>query len=352
MQVDPRDIDVIAPNLKRRFSGVTSTIVRLVPLQAQDIAIASAGPVLPDEMPQIPMPGLLTMPRKGPSGPRVWHARRNTEMLAGLALKHILRKRLKLLFTSAAQRRHTGYTRWLIGQMDALVATSARSASYLDHPAEVIHHGIDTETFAPSADRRALRQRLGLSPDATLVGCFGRIRSQKGTDLFVEAMIRLLPEHPGAEGVIMGGVTADQQGFVSDLKARIAEAGLADRLLILPEDKGFTIAPWFQAVDLYIAPQRWEGFGLTPLEAMSCGVPVVATRVGAFEELVADGETGLLVPAEDLDALTDATDRLLGDPELRMRFAEAARPRALEGFRIEAEAAALNAIYRRLLEGG
>ncbi|MEM0946907.1 MAG: glycosyltransferase family 4 protein [Pseudomonadota bacterium] len=349
MEVEAKDIDVIAPNLKRRFSGVTSTVVRLVPLQARDIAIASVGPVLPEAMPRIPLHRVIAMSRSGPSGPRVWHARRNTEMLAGLVLKHFLRKRLKLMFTSAAQRRHTGYTRWLIAQMDAIVATSARSAGYLERPAEIIHHGIDTETFAPPEDRGALRRRLGLDPDAVLIGCFGRIRAQKGTDLFVETMIRLLPNHRDAQGVIMGGVTADQHGFVDGLRARIAEAGLNDRLHILPEDKGFTIAPWFQAVDLYVAPQRWEGFGLTPLEAMSCGVPVVATRVGAFEELVADEETGFLVPAEDLDALTGATARLLGDPALRARFAGASRPRAVDGFKIEAEAAALNAIYRRLL---
>ena len=346
---DPAGIDVIAPNLKRRYSGVTSTVVRLIPVQAREIAIATAGPVLPDDLPRIPLARLLTMSRSGPSGHRVWHARRNTEMLAGLALKYLLGKRLKLLFTSAAQRRHTGYTRWLIRRMDALVATSAKSAGYLDRPAEVIHHGIDVETFSPPLDRAALRRSLGLDPDALLIGCFGRIRHQKGTDLFVESMIRLLPKHPGAQAVIMGGVTRDQEGFRDTLLSRIRDADLEDRIRILPEDKGFTIAPWFQAVDLYIAPQRWEGFGLTPLEAMSCGVPVVATRVGAFEELVADGETGCLVPPDDIDALTEATDGLLADPGLRAEMARAARPRVEAGFRIETEAASLNRIYRALL---
>ena len=82
---------------------------------------------------------------------------------------------------------------------------------------------------------------------------------------------------------------------------------------------------------------------------MSCGVPVVATRVGAFEDLIADGATGLLVAREDLAGLRDATGRLLSDPDLRERFAEAARPHVEVNFRIEGEAAALIAIYRQLL---
>ena len=90
------DIDVIVPNFKRRLSGVTATVVRLVPLQAQSIRIAATAPALPADIPQVPLRALLTMSRAGPSGWRVWHARRNVEMLAGLALSRLLRKRLKL----------------------------------------------------------------------------------------------------------------------------------------------------------------------------------------------------------------------------------------------------------------
>ncbi|MEM1272184.1 MAG: glycosyltransferase family 4 protein [Pseudomonadota bacterium] len=348
-QIDPRTLDVIAPNFKRRMSGVSSTVYRLIPIQAKDIAIASSGPRLPQEMPQVSATALLTMSKSGPSGRRIWHARRNTEMLVGLFLRRVLRKKLRLLFTSAAQRRHTGYTRWLLGQMDAIVATSGKAASYLDHTADVIHHGIDTQQFAPVASRAEVRRRLNLPADPVLVGCFGRIRAQKGTDLFVDAMLRLLPDRPGAMGIIMGGVTSNETGFADDLRARIAAAGLSDRLHILPEDQGFSIAPWFQAMDLYVAPQRWEGFGLTPLEAMACGLPVVATRVGAFEEIVLDDETGRLVPADDVDALTGAIGSYLDDADTRASHGVAARARAASQFRIEDEAAALNAVYRKLL---
>ncbi len=349
MYTDPNSVDVIAPNLKRRYSGVTSTVVRLVPVQAQKVAIATTGPVLPNDLPQFPLSKLPFISRSGPSGPRIWHARRNIEMLAGLILKHVFRKRLKLVFTSAAQRRRGEYSRWLIRKMDAVIAASGKAASYLEVPNTVILHGIDVDEFSPSKDRTALRAKLGLDPDALIVGCFGRLREQKGTDIFVEAMLQLLPQHPNAHGIIMGGVTRDQQSLVNDLKAKIASAGLTDRLRILPEDKGFTIAPWFQASDIYVAPQRWEGFGLTPLEAMSCGVPVVATRVGAFEDLVADGETGFLVQPEQLTQLVDATNKLMSNTNLRNSMAEASRHKAEQHHKIEHEANAINEIYQDLM---
>lgn len=342
-------IDVIAPNFKRRLSGVTSTVVRLVPLQAQQIAIAAAAPEMPPVVPQVPLAALPFMSRSGPSGARVWHARRNVEMLAGIALKRVLGKRLKLLFTSASQRHHTGFTKWLIAQMDAVVSTSARTAGYLDRSSTVIHHGIDTEGFVPAIDKSAQRRLLGLPQDALLVGCYGRIREQKGTGDFVDAMIRLLATRPDVVALVMGRATEKHQAFEAGLQARVAEAGLEDRIRFLPEVAVWQMSDWYRALDLYVAPQRWEGFGLTPLEAMSCGVPVLATRVGAFEELVADGETGRLIPAEDIAAMVEGAGALLDNPAELARMGAAARSHVLAHFRIEDEAAALVALYRELL---
>ncbi|GFE51279.1 glycosyl transferase family 1 [Roseobacter cerasinus] len=346
---DIRRIEVLAPNFKRRLSGVTSTVIRLVPIQAEQIAIAATGPVLPDHVPQVPLSALPMMPRRGPNGWRVWHARRNVEMIGGLALRYLLGKRLKLLFTSASQRKQTGLTRWLIRRMDAVIATSEKTASYLEIPSEVIMHGIDIAGFSPSADRSSLRDTLGVADDGPVIGCYGRIRAQKGTDVYVDAMIGLLRDHPTATALVMGRATAEHRGFEEDLRGKIAEAGLSERLRFMPEVPPEAMADWYRILDLYVAPQRWEGFGLTPIEAMACGCPVVATRVGAFEALVVQDETGLLVETGDPEVIRQAADHILSDPERLQQWSVAARRHVERRFSIEREATALVDVYRRLL---
>ena len=339
-------IEVIAPNFKRRLSGVTATIARLLPAQAQSIAIVATGPGLPAHVPSVPWWSVILM---GGRRRRIWHARRNTEMLAGLILRHVLRKRLKLVFTSASQRNHTRYTRLLVSGMDAVIATSGRSASYLWRSSVMIPHGIDTRTFRPAADRCALRRSLGLS-DSFIIGCFGRIRHQKGTDVFVDAMLGVLPRHSDVTALVMGRTTGKHQSFLQSLRDRVKQAGFEHRILFLPESPVDAMPRWYQALDLFVAPQRWEGFGVTPLEAMACGVPVIATTVGAFDELVVERKTGRLIPPGDADQMRAAIEAALVSPDTHRYWSTAARRHVEAGFRIEDEAAALNVLYRALLD--
>ena len=344
-------VEVIAPNLKRRLSGVTATIARLLPVQARSIGIAATGSGLPAHVPCVALWSVIRMSGREC---RVWHARRNTEMLLGLILRHVLRKRLKLVFTSASQRPHTRYTRALISGMDTVVATSRRSMSYLRRPAQVITHGIDTVIFRPPADRRGLRRTLGLPESAfenVIVGCYGRIRRQKGTDVFVDAMLEVLPHRPGVTALVMGRATQKHRPFLQSLREKVARAKLEDRILFLAEASVDDMARWYQALDLCVAPQRWEGFGLTPLEAMACGVPVIATTVGAFDELVVEGATGRLIPPGEVEPMRAAVDAALASPDTLRQWSAAARRHVEQGFRIEDEAEALNALYRELLGG-
>ncbi|TKT80446.1 glycosyltransferase family 4 protein [Aquamicrobium sp. LC103] len=343
-------VRVIVPNFKRRLSGVTSTIIQLVPLQASLIGIATLGPGLPDRLPRMrwwQVASLLRRPERFPV--RVWHARRNPEMLAGVVLKKIFRAPLKLVFTSASQRRHTGWTRFLIGRMDAVIATSRKTAAYLRVPNTVVMHGIDTERFRPAVDRSEAQRAVGLEPGRHYVGCFGRVRRQKGTDLFVDAMIELLPHHPEWSAVIAGRATAQHKAFEDELKARVASAGLADRILFVGEHRD--IDRWYRALTLFVAPQRWEGFGLTPLEAMASGVPVVAADVGAFSELIEEGSTGTIVPADDPIAMRAAIAAYLDKPELVALHGRQARDHVGARFQLRQEADRLIEIYEELGRG-
>ena len=161
---DFASVAVVAPSLHWRYSGVTSTIIDLIPRQAREAPIAALGPNLPVEVPRVRLREILLRGWSPPAGyrNRIWHARRNTDMLAGVVLKSVLRQPWKLVFTSAGQRRHTAYTRWLIRRMDALIATSEGAAAFLERPATVIHHGVDTERFSPAADRLAEWRAAGL----------------------------------------------------------------------------------------------------------------------------------------------------------------------------------------------
>ena len=128
------EIEVIAPHFKRRLSGVTSTVIQLVPRQVEaGVRIATLGPGLPPDLPKIGFLDLLSCWKRTASGrTRIWHARRNNEMLFGVFLRDVLRMPFRLIFTSAGQRRHTRFTKWLIRRMDRVVATSARSGSFAD----------------------------------------------------------------------------------------------------------------------------------------------------------------------------------------------------------------------------
>lgn len=346
--VDLRDVRVLAPNFKRRLSGVTSTIIQLVPVQnrlGQKIAVI--GPGLPDSLPFVRFRDLWRLWQNGPEGkPRVWHARRNIEMLPAIIMRDILRMKLKIVFTSASQRKHTGWTKFLISRMDGVIATNSQTASYLEVQSTVIMHGIDTDRFSPPADKAEAKVARGLDPQRKYVGCFGRIRHQKGTDLFVDTMIRVLPDHPEWSAIVAGRATGPHVDFENSLKERVRAAGLADRILFVGEHTN--INEWYRALDLFIAPQRWEGFGLTPLEAMSTGVPVIATDVGAFPELVREGETGTVIGRDNLDAMVEATKGFLSDPEMLQRRSAAARRTAVENFALEGEARSLGAIYARV----
>ena len=119
---------------------------------------------------------------------------------------------------------------------------------------------------------------------------------------------------------------------------------------ILPEVPVEQMADWYRVLDLYVAPQRWEGFGLTPIEAMACGVPVIATRVGAFEQIVTP-ETGILVDPDDPEALKDAICAAFNPPRPIEMWRENARAHVSENFAITREADELVALYRRLLAG-
>lgn len=343
------DVEVIAPNLKLRLSGVTSTVVQLVPEQARTLRIATFGGRLPPHLPRLGLSalrGLWRPPRGRPF--RIWHARRNNEMVAGVLLRDLLRVPLRVVFTSAGQRRHQRFTRWLLRRMDAVIATSARSGSFLDVPYTVVRHGMDIQMFRPPSTPGGDYADAGL-PGRYAIGCFGRVRPQKGTDLFVDAMIALLPRYPDWTAVITGLVTSDNEGFAAELRRKIADAGLSERIVFLGEVPD--IKAWFRRLTLFVAPSRIEGFGLTPLEAMASGVACVTSDAGAYAEMIEQGVNGQVVPAGDGEALRAAIEGYMADVPRAMAHGRVALERVRTSFSLSDEVAGVRAVYDRLWSG-
>jgi len=341
----PGDLQLIVPNLHRRYSGVTATNRMVSPRLAKMFRAGWLGPDAPDGIARIGVADLFKLWRR--STPLIWHARRNNEMIAGVLLRS-LGWPLKLVFTSAAQRHHTWITRWLLSQMDAIIATSGLSASFLKCEATVIMHGVDTNVYAPPADRAAAFAESGL-PGRYAIGCFGRVRAQKGSDVFVDAMCALLRRYPDFTAIIVGAIVPEQQGFASDLRRRIDAAGLRSRIVMTSELEIEEVQRWYRRLTIYAFTSRNEGFGLTLIEAMAAGAALVASRAGAAEFVVEDGVTGVLTPPGDVEALVTALEPLMRDPVSAAAMGERARARVLEKFSLDAEANAIADVYRRLV---
>jgi mannosyltransferase len=339
------NLQLIVPNLHRRYSGVTATNRMVAPKLAQLFRAAWFGLDAPDGIARMTIADLLKLWRR--RTPLIWHARRNNEMIAGVLLRS-LGWPLKLVFTSAAQRHHTWITRWLIRRMDAIIATSEISASFLKRAAMVITHGVDTNVYSSPADR-ATRFAAGGLPGRYAIGCFGRVRAQKGSDVFVDAMCRLLPCYPDFTAVMVGAITPEQSSFANDLKKRIESAGLQSRIVITGELAIEEVQRWYQRLTIYAFTSRNEGFGLTLIEAMAAGAALVASRAGAAELVVEDGVTGVLTSSGDVEALVAALEPLMRDPGLAAAMGARARVRVLEKFSLDAEANAIAEVYRTLV---
>jgi mannosyltransferase len=341
-------LEVIIPNMNWRYSGGTAVNRTIAPLIAKRWRTAWLGPDRPSGIIGLSLRDLLRLRFRPPTHGkvRIWHARRNVEMLAGLFL-NLLGYGFALIFNSASQRPKTWLTHFLIARTAAVIATSEAAAQFLRRPATVIHHGIDVDLYAPPTDRFAAFAETGL-PGKFGIGTFGRVRRQKGSDLFVEAMCRLLPRYPDFCAVVVGLTTVDNLPFVEGLKQKIASAGLGERIRFLGELPIEEVPLWYQRISIYVFASRVEGFGLTMLEAMAAGDAVVATRAGAAEMIITDGDEGVLAPADNVDALVAALEPLMRDPKRIEAMGQCARARVVDAFSRDREADEVSDVYRQV----
>lgn len=209
----------------------------------------------------------------------------------------------------------------------------------------IVPNSVDTDECRPAEDRAAARTALGLSPTHRVIGTVARLSPEKDQATLVRAFARVAAGEPAARLVIAG-----EGRLRGDLESLARELGVVDRSLFLGERQD--VAQVMGAMDVLCLPSLTEGTSLTLLEAMACGLPIVATAVGGTPEVVAEDESGLLVPPQRPEELAAALLTVLRDPPRARRMGEAGRRIVVERFSSEAMARRYGEIYETVCSAG
>lgn len=212
-----------------------------------------------------------------------------------------------------------------------------------------IYNGIDVGSFAPRQEPQAVRAEWGLAPDTAVIGTVGRTDADKNVGAMVQVLARLRPRWPGLRGLIVG--TDGKSGSTSGLEALQRQAhdlGLGSTVVFTGHRTD--VADLMNVLDVFVSTAVAEPFGLTYLEAMALGKPIVAFHSGGTPEVVPHGECGLLVPSGDVPGMVEAIGRLLADPALRAQFGANGRKRVEAHFDVSRQAGEIAALYVEMLE--
>jgi glycosyltransferase involved in cell wall biosynthesis len=240
----------------------------------------------------------------------------------------------------------------LLRRADALVAISSEIRDEMlacrvsEDRLRVIHQSVDTDHFRPSASpdaKRALRQRLALPSDACVFVYTGRLVSYKGLPPLLEAWSALPAEVRATSHLLFVGEGGhDMFNCEQELRDTVAREGLDGSVTFAGAVDN--VADYLQASDVFVFPTENEAFGISMIEAMAVGLPTISTIEGGVKDIVVDGETGLVVPAGDADALRRCICELAADPERRQQLGFAARQRVEDHFSQSAFGASCHAL--------
>jgi glycosyltransferase involved in cell wall biosynthesis len=201
----------------------------------------------------------------------------------------------------------------------------------------VVHNGIDTDRFNPAGDAKS----------AILIGTVGHLAPIKGFDIFVRAAALITAQRRDVRFVIIGEDKSPQLDHRKSLERLVAELGL-NEIVDMPgwhDDMPAVLA----SLTLFVSAARCEPFGLAIVEAMAAGLPIVATSSEGALEIIEDGRTGKLVHSSDPEALAQAINQLLDDPDERSRLGQAAQLAARERYSLARMAKDTERVYRQVL---
>ncbi len=210
---------------------------------------------------------------------------------------------------------------------------------------EVLFNGVDLKQFRADLDPNALKKEMKLPPRRHVIGMIGRISKEKGQADFIQAARLIKQTFPKSIFLIIGGTS--NQTKVADLRKLAISLDLEKEVIF----SGYVsdIEKVYAVLDLLVVPSHWEGFGLTLVEGMASGKPIVATDVGAISEVVVPGETALLVPPSSPDVIASKVIHLLKNPKQARRMGEKGQERA-KTFSWNRSVIHLDRLYRRLVQ--
>jgi len=204
--------------------------------------------------------------------------------------------------------------------------------------------GVDIELFTP-LDREACRRQLGLDPDRPVLIWVGRLEKLKGVDILISALAQL--DERDFALLIVGG--DERAGALrAELEAQARDAGIGANVRFTGAVAHEALPTYYSAADVCVVPSYYESFGLVAVEAMACGTPVVASRVGGLVSSVTDGVNGYLIPWRCPEPFAERLEVLLHNPELRDNFSRSAR-RSVERFRWQSVALQVASVYDTVL---
>jgi glycosyltransferase involved in cell wall biosynthesis len=206
------------------------------------------------------------------------------------------------------------------------------------------YSGVDCSAMASSEEIHNVRAQHGIPRPALLIGTLANLLPLKGYEVMLDALPAVLAAVPAVHYLIIGGGESE---YGTRLNAMTVERGISERVHFAGFQK--SIAPYLSALDLYVHPSLKEAFGLAVVEAMVMAKAVVATTTGGLPEVVAEGETGLLVAPGDAESLAQAVISLLEDNHRRVRMGLAGKVRAQEKFNLDASVAHIEQLYGDIL---
>ncbi|MFQ5616532.1 MAG: glycosyltransferase family 4 protein [Anaerolineales bacterium] len=219
-----------------------------------------------------------------------------------------------------------------------------------------IPNGTDTRQFHPvgSAARKRIRQALGLPQNALLATFVGAIRRVKGIDVLAKAWPRLATAVPDLHVCLAGPYRPEEHWgvsstYVNELRRQFAQSPKHEKRVHFTGQVS-NVIDYLHATDIFVFPSRSEGMPNALLEAMSCGLPFVATHLGSISEMAPSEQHPYLVPVDDPETLADALLVLAGDPALRRRLGAANRQVVQTRYSLDAVAGHYIALYRTLIK--